>query len=142
MVSIMILKLQKHINEGDVMKKIEFNCVTFDLVEKTFTVYNGSEGKYSYLDVKECKIKNEDSKFKGKTKPFTHCVLSGPGQNYGIFERKFYVGLKVSMKNGQDIAIYISDRKTMMNTDIYNEDMEEANRIHEIFTKAIKKYAD
>lgn len=123
------------------MKKIEFKGVTFDLVEKTFTVHKGSEGKYSYLDVQECKIKNEDAKFRGKTKPFTHCVLSGPGQNYGIFERTFYIGLKVLMKNNQEIAIYVSDRKTMMNTDIYNEDMEEAKKINDIFAIAIKKYS-
>lgn len=122
------------------MKKIEFNSVTFDLENKIFIIHKGSVGEYSYLDVKDCQIKNEDAKFRGKTKPFTHCVLSGPGQNYGIFERKFFVGLRVIMKDNVELAIYISDRKTMMNTDIYNEDMEEAERIKDIFITAIKKY--
>lgn len=122
------------------MEKITFKSVEFDLENKTFNVLNGSVGEYSYLDVKQCQIKNEDAKFRGNSKPFTHCVLSGPGQSYGLLERSFYVGLKVVMNDDEVIAIYVSDEKTMMNTSLYKKDMEEAEQIQNIFAKATRKY--
>lgn len=122
------------------MKTIAFDSVLFDLDDKTFTVRNGSLGTYSYEDVMQCQIKYEDAKYKGKTKPFLHCVLSGPGQTYGFLEHSFYVGLKIVMKDRQEIAIYISKGKTMLNTSQYHKDMEEAKSIHAIFKKAIRKY--
>ena len=122
------------------MKTIVFDSVLFDLDSKTFTVRDGSIGTYSYRDVLQCQIKNEDAKYKGKTKPFLHCVLSGPGQNYGFLEHSFYVGLKILMKDEQVIAIYVSKEKTMLNTSRYHKDMEEAKKIHAVFAKAIQKY--
>ena len=123
------------------MKNIEFDSVSFDLEDKTFTVKNGSIGTYSYKDVLQCNIKNEDAKFKGKTKPFTHCVLYSPGQNCGFLERSIYTGLKLTMRDRQVLAIYVSKERTTLNTDLYRKDQEEAKKIQRLFEKAIHKYA-
>lgn len=50
-------------------------------------------------------------------------------------EAPFYLGLKVTLKDGTIKAAYISDRKTGFNIDIYHEDEEEANAIKKIIKK-------
>lgn len=50
-------------------------------------------------------------------------------------EATFYVGLKVTLKDGTIKAAYISDRKTGFNIDIYHKDEEEANAIKKIIKK-------
>lgn len=50
-------------------------------------------------------------------------------------EATFYVGLKITLKDGTIKAAYISDRKTGFNIDIYHKDEEEANTIKKIIEK-------
>lgn len=50
-------------------------------------------------------------------------------------EATFYLGLKITLKDGTIKAAYISDRKTGFNIDIYHEDEEEANAIKKIIKK-------
>lgn len=54
-------------------------------------------------------------------------------------EATFYVGLKVTLKDGTIKAAYtyISDRKTGFNIDIYHKDEEEANTIKKIIEKIL-----
>ena len=46
---------------------------------------------------------------------------------------------KISLKDGTINAAYISDRKTGMNTDIYLEDVKEAEHIKKMINKRITK---
>lgn len=52
-------------------------------------------------------------------------------------EATFYVGLKITLKDGTIKAAYISDRKTGFNIDIYHKDEEEAYTIKKITKKKI-----
>ena len=50
-------------------------------------------------------------------------------------EATFYLGLKITLKDGTIKAAYISDRKTGFNIDIYHKDEKEANAIKKIIEK-------
>ena len=52
-------------------------------------------------------------------------------------EPQFYVGIKILLKDETIKAVYISNRKTIFNTDIYNEDEKEAKKIKQMIDKRI-----
>lgn len=54
-------------------------------------------------------------------------------------EPQFYVGLKIILKDETIKAVFISNRKTIFNTDIYNEDKKEAEEIKKMLDKRISK---
>lgn len=115
-------------------KQIVFDSVVFDKEDKTFTILDGTIGTYSLEEVVKCTILGEKASRKGRKKPFTHYVLIDPGFK-NIFEPAIYIGLKVDMKNGDAIAIYVSKEKTYVNTTLFLKDMDEANRIKKIIDK-------
>lgn len=120
---------------------IRFDSIIFDKEHKTFTILNGTEGTYSYSDIDRCSVQCEDSKYRGKTTPFKHVVLSGVTMVILTFEPSIYVGVKITMKDGDILGVYVSKEKTRMNTDLYHKDKEEADKIKRLLDKAIEKYA-
>lgn len=116
------------------------NSVIFNKEQKTFTILDGTKGTYPYTDILKCSVLNEDAKFRGKTAPFMHCVLSGVTMAALYCEPTFYVGLRVFMKGGKSIAIYVSKKPTTMNTDVFFEDNKEAQEIKKRIDRIIAKY--
>lgn len=115
---------------------IIFDSVIIDKEEKVFTVLDGSVGTYSLRDIKHIQILGEKASKRGKTAPFTYMVLlSQFYQRAAFFEPQFYVGLKIDMKDGSVVAIYLSKKKTFTGTDIARKAIAEGEKIREIMKK-------
>lgn len=84
---------------------------------------------YLYSDILKCSIQNEDANFKGKTKPFTHTILDGTTFMAGAVEPMMYVGIKLTLRDGSVIPIYVSKEKVLFNSDMYLSDKKEAESI-------------
>lgn len=119
------------------MSEKKFNCVEFDDENKRLNILIGDEGIIRYKDIQKVSILNQQASFKGEAKPFTHQVLNGTAFLCGIMEPQFYVGIKILLKDETIKAVYISNRKTIFNTDIYNEDEKEAKKIKQMIDKRI-----
>ena len=119
-------------------KKRVFDSVIIDQEDKTFTVLDGSVGTYALEDIKHIQILGEHARKRGKTPPFTYMVLLANHYRTAIFEPSFYVGLKIDMKNGDVIAIYLSKKKTYSCTDVARKAMAEGEKIRKIMKKYIK----
>lgn len=119
------------------MLQKNFKCIHFDDDNKRCNILIGDKGTVNYSDISKINVLNQQASFKGETKPFTHRVLAGTTFLCGTMEPRFYVGLKITLKDGTIKAVYISDRKTGFNTDIYREDKEEADKIKKIIEKKI-----
>lgn len=115
----------------------KFNCVEFDDENKRLNILIGDEGIIRYKDIQKVSILNQQASFKGEAMPFTHQVLNGTAFLCGIMEPQFYVGIKILLKDETIKAVYISNRKTIFNTDIYNEDEKEAKKIKQMIDKRI-----
>lgn len=103
-------------------------CVQFDDEKKVLTIMETKE-EISYDTIEKVTVLNEEAKFKGTSEPFTHQVLGGTTFYSMLGEPSLYVGLKIALKDGTSKAAYISNRKTGINTDIYQEDHKEAEAI-------------
>ena len=110
------------------MSEKKFNCVEFDDENKRLNILIGDEGIIHYKDIQKVSILNQQASFKGEAKPFTHQVLNGTA---------FLCGIKILLKDETIKAVYISNRKTIFNTDIYNEDEKEAKKIKQMIDKRI-----
>lgn len=117
-----------------------FDSVTFDKAAKTMTILKGTVGTYDYRKIIKCSILNEEAKFKGKTEPFLHQVLGGTTFYSMLGEPMLYVGIKLILDDKTVLAIYVSDTKTMINTELYNKDKTEAEKIKHFIDSVIKKY--
>ena len=82
-----------------------------------------------YSDILKCSIQNEDANFKGKTKPFTHTILGQTPFMAGAIEPMMYVGIKLTLKDGTVLPIYVSKKKALLNSDMYLSDLKEAKSI-------------
>lgn len=82
-----------------------------------------------YSDILKCSIQNEDANFKGKTKPFTHTILGQTPFMAGAIEPMMYVGIKLTLKDGTVLPIYVSKKKVLLNSDMYLSDLKEAKSI-------------
>lgn len=82
-----------------------------------------------YSDILKCSIQNEDANFKGKTKPFTHTILGQTPFMAGAIEPMMYVGIKLTLKDGTVLPIYVSNKKVLLNSDMYLSDLKEAKSI-------------
>lgn len=120
--------------------KIIFKSVIFDKDDKSMTILNGSEGTYSYIDIKKCSILNEKAKYHKKSEPFSVTVPNGPLPVGMISEPSLYVGLKLVMNDDRVLAIYTSKEATNINTDAHIKDREEAKEIKAFIDKVIAKY--
>lgn len=103
--------------------------IRFDDLNKQFTIESGT---YSYCDVARVSVLNEQAKYKGKGVPFTAILPSGPLPAGILQDPYLFVGVKVVLKDGTVLAIYISKEKTMVNTDQYIQDRKVAEKIKEI----------
>lgn len=79
--------------------KVIFDEVIFDKRDKTMIILNGTKGTYDYRNCIACKILNEDARYKGKEKPFTHTFIDRKIQSRILFEPTFYIGLKIILKD-------------------------------------------
>ena len=120
------------------MKENKFPCVEFDDEKNELTILIGSPDTIRYEDIAKASVLNEDAGFRGKSQPFSHQVLGGTTFLSGPFEPQFYVGIKLVLKDGSIHPIYISDRKTGMNSDIYHEDTKLAEKIKKKIDKRIQ----
>ncbi len=121
------------------MPEKNFKCIEFDDENKRLNILIGNVDFIDYDKIAKVSVLNEDANFRGKSVPFSHQVLGGTTFLSGALEPSFYVGLKISLKDGTINAAYISDRKTGMNTDIYLEDVKEAEHIKQMINKRITK---
>lgn len=116
---------------------ITFQDVIFDNVNQTMTILNGTKGTCSFKDIKECAVLNESAKHHGKGEPFAVTIATGP-LPVGLFtERAFFVGVKVTLKDGTVLAIYTSKTATRNNTDLHKKDTQEAKKIKKILDQVI-----
>ena len=121
------------------MTKNKFKCVEFDDNNKKISILIGNKCSIDYADIKKVSILNQQATFKNEKKPFTHQIMYGTAVLCAIMEPQFYVGLKFELKDGSVKAAFISDIKTIFNTDIYREDNKEANKIKKMIDKRINE---
>lgn len=121
------------------MKHNKFKCIEFDDENKQLRIVIGTQGTVSYSEIEKVSVLNEDAKFRGKSVPFSHQVLGGTTFYTFFGGPGMYVGLKIVLKDKTVKAAYISDRVTGINTDIYREDVEEAEKIKKMIDKRISK---
>ncbi|MBM6678270.1 hypothetical protein [Faecalicoccus pleomorphus] len=121
------------------MKHNKFKCIEFDDENKQLRIVIGTQGTVSYSEIEKVSVLNEDAKFRGKSVPFSHQVLGGTTFYTFFGGPGMYVGLKIVLKDKSVKAAYISDRVTGINTDIYREDVEEAEKIKKMIDKRISK---
>lgn len=114
--------------------KHEFRSIVIDTENKTFEILDGTKGSYNIADIKECEVLNEHAKFRGETKPFFHQIVEG-STVIGLFQPKMYAGLKIEMKNGMILGVYVSSEPVLMQTDQQREDHKEAIKIKKILEK-------
>lgn len=119
------------------MSEKKFNCVDFDDDNKRINILIGDKGFVDYKDIAKVSVLNEEANFRGKSEPFSHQVLGGTTFLSGALEPRFYVGLKIILKDGSIKAAYISDVKTGFNTNVYKEDKEKADKIKKMLDKRI-----
>ncbi len=106
-----------------------YKSVEINLNEDTFTILNGTIGTYELKDIAKCDVLNEKANRKGKQEPFL-ALMPGRGLPTGIFSSPYlFVGIKITMKNGKKLAIYVSETKTQVGTDQYRENRKEAKEI-------------
>lgn len=123
--------------EVSCMKNATFKSVKFDDENKQLTILLGTPKVIKYDDIQKVSVINEDAKFRGKSEPFSHQVLGGTTFYTFFGGPELYVGLKILLKDKTICAVYISDRKTSINTDIYQEDGKEAAAIKKMIEKRI-----
>lgn len=121
------------------MKHNKFKCIEFDDENKQLRIVIGTQGTVSYSEIEKVSVLNEDAKFRGKSVPFSHQVLGGTTFYTFFGGPGMYVGLKIVLKDKSVKSAYISDRVTGINTDIYREDVEEAEKIKKMIDKRISK---
>ena len=109
--------------------KYNFDSVIIDYETNSFEILNGTEGTYSLKDISKCTVLNEKASKKGKQKPFL-ALMPGKGLPTGIFSTPYlFVGIEVMLADNVQLAIYISQEKTQVGTDQYENDRKEAERI-------------
>lgn len=121
-------KLIEKLKRGKTMRK-EFDSIIIDPKERKFKIIDGTAGEYSLDNIDTLSILNEQASFKGKSKPFLHQVLGGMTFSSGAMEPQLYVGLKIKMKDGNELALYVSKKPVNFNSDIYHHDVKEAEHI-------------
>ena len=118
-------------------KIVRFNSIFFDFNENTITITNGSIGNFNFTDICNCEILYEKAKYHGKEKPFYGTVKPTRLPLGMITEVKFYVGIKIAMKNGEELAVYISEIPTTNNSSLHIRDKKIAIEIKTILDKII-----
>lgn len=135
--------IQVDLSKKQISPLIIFDSIIFDRRNKTFVIIDGTQGTYPYHLVKSCKILHEKAKYRGKSQPFSHIVITGVRMmvQMGWLEPRFYVGLRLELKDGRILGVYTSKEATNTNSDIHISSYEEAIKIKNYFDKIIKKYS-
>lgn len=102
-----------------------YEQVMIDYTENSFTILNGTLGTYNLKDIVKIEIVDENSKYKGKGEPFKYSTSKKSPFN----GKSFFVGLKITMKDGNVLALYISKKEVKLSSDAYLKDKEEAETI-------------
>lgn len=108
-------------------------------MNSTIIILNDSfmlDGQTYPLDqIKKVTILNEDAKFTGKTKPFSHQILSGVTMLMPIAGNPvLFVGLRITMNDDTDLYAYISDKKVLIDSDAYFADRKKAKGLMDKLT--------
>lgn len=95
------------------------------------------EGRtYPLKSIKKVTILNEDAKYKGKTKPFTHQVLSGVTMIIPISGNpSLYVGLRIVFEDDSRCHVYVSKKPVQIYSEAYYQDRKEAERLMNALTQ-------
>lgn len=118
---------------------MEYNSVKFDFKENTFQILHGTEGTFSINDIERCVVLNEKASKKGTQEPFL-ALMPDKGLPTGILSTPYlFVGIKITMKNGDKLAAYISKEKTQVGTKQYEKDREEAKEIAQLLENKKRK---
>lgn len=123
------------------MKK-NFKNIQFNLEEKTFTINKGTVGTYSYLDIINCKVLNEnakDVKLNEEASTITK-VAKGLASNIGNFPTDIFVEVQLEMKDKTILKVILSDQELSINTLDFHKDRQEAKDIVAFVKKIIAKY--
>lgn len=106
--------------------------------DNNIKILDGSTGIYDIDKIKKCSILNEDAHFRGKTDPFVHQVL-GNTAFFSIIGNgtKVYVGLRLITEEGNKLAIYVSQKAVLFDSDEYKKDFKEAKRIKKLIDNRV-----
>ena len=100
--------------------------IRFEVLNKQFTI---PPDTYSYSDVVRVSVLNEKAKYKEKGIPFTAILPSGPLPS-GIQQNPYlFIGVKIVLKDETVLAIYVSKKKALLNSDMYLSDLKETKSI-------------
>lgn len=116
------------------------NSILFDDENKAFSICDGSIGIYRYEDVVKGQIVYEHAKYKGKSPMFSHRVLVST-LNASIFVemKKVYVGVEITLLNGERVYVYISKGPVIQHNYQFKEDYKVAKQIVEKMDKRKKE---
>ena len=113
----------------------EYNSIKFDFENKTFQILNGTKGTFSLNHIERCAVLNEKANKKGKQEPFL-ALMPEKGLPTGILSTPYlFVGIRIIMKDGSKLAVYISENKTQVGTEQYEKDREKAKEIVYLLNK-------
>lgn len=132
--------IQNHKQAEEVCRKLLSNrdSIVFNDSNHTFEILDGTIGTYKFEDILKCSIQNEDAAFKGNSKPFVHTILGGTTFMSGVVEPKMYVGLKITLKDGAILAVYVSKKPVLFHSDAYLKDRKVALEISKKIERGMK----
>lgn len=105
-------------------------CENLIIYEDSFEI---DQVKYPLDKIRKVSILNEDAKYKGKTKPFSHQVLSGVTMLMPIAANPtLYVGLRIVLDDDSMHHVYISEKPVQINSDAYFADRKEAECLSDL----------
>lgn len=111
--------------------------VKFNKDTKTFEIQCGDIGIYNYSDLMQSRVVFEDAKYYQRSKPFSHQLLISTFESFFITIKNCYVGVEIVLKNGEKKYIYVSNNMQRHHTDMFNRDVEIANKLRDKFKKII-----
>lgn len=120
----------------------DFGTITFDTEKHTFTIHDGTQGTWNNNEVKAVDVRNEKASVHGRGTPFASCVPAGALPQSMFVSSPLYVGLEITLKNGEKLACYVSKAPVQKDMPDYVADRETARDIQSVFGRIIKKYAD
>lgn len=109
----------------------QFSNLCVDVKKQLFWVDSKS---YNGKDIQIIHIVYEQASFKGKSKPFVHTFIGG-SSFLAALEPKLYVGLKIVLKDGEILLVYVSQIPVLYNSDLFLKDVNQAKRMADILNK-------